>query len=134
MLTECVFVFARIALTDREMFIRLVSAAPTVGSGREENVWEVIMDQFWRQVCGQSFCCISIPIFFTRQFDHMSEPRHRKLLALGIASLVSSGRPEVLERVPNEIFNLWTDVLYEVRESRNHTEDGDDGWVFSNDH
>jgi len=57
----------------------------------------------------------------------MSEPRHRKLLALGIASLVSTGRPEVLGRVPNEIFNLWTDVLYEVRESRNHTEDGEDG-------
>ena len=60
----------------------------------------------------------------------MSEPRHRKLLALGIASLVSTGCPEVLGRVPNEIFNLWTDVLYEVRESRNHTEDGEDGSVL----
>ena len=60
----------------------------------------------------------------------MSEPRHRKLLALGIASLVSTGRPEVLGRVPNEIFNLWTDVLYEVKESRNHTEDGEDGSVL----
>lgn len=60
----------------------------------------------------------------------MSEPRHRKLLALGIASLVSTGRSEVLERVPNEIFNLWTDVLYEVRESRNHTQDGEDGLVL----
>jgi hypothetical protein len=109
MLTECVFVLARIALTDREMFIRLVSAAAQVENVHEEKVWEVILDQFWRQ------------------FDHMSEPRHRKLLALGIASLVSTGRPEVLGRVPNEIFNLWTDVLYEVRESRNHTEDGEDG-------
>ncbi|KAN0097466.1 Armadillo-type fold [Tylopilus felleus] len=109
MLTECVFVLARIALTDREMFIRLVSAAAQADNVHEEKIWEVILDQFWRQ------------------FDHMSEPRHRKLLALGIASLVSTGRPEVLERVPNEIFNLWTDVLYEVRESRNHTEDGEDG-------
>ncbi|KAF8557000.1 ARM repeat-containing protein [Imleria badia] len=108
-LTECVFVLARIALTDREMFIRLVSAAAQVENVHEENVWEVILDQFWRQ------------------FDHMSEPRHRKLLALGIASLVSTGCPKVLERVPNEIFNLWTDVLYEVRESRNHAEDGEDG-------
>lgn len=67
---------------------------------------------------------------FVCQFDHMYEPRHRKLLALGMASLVSTGRPEVLERVPNEIFNLWTDVLYELRESRDHTEDGEDGLVL----
>ncbi|KAG8218630.1 ARM repeat-containing protein [Butyriboletus roseoflavus] len=111
MLTECVFVLARITLTDREMFVRLVSAAAQVENVQEEKVWEVILDQFWRQ------------------FDHMSEPRHRKLLALGIASLVSTGLPEVLERVPNEIFNLWTDVLYEVRESRNHTHDGEDGGI-----
>ncbi|KAF9226602.1 ARM repeat-containing protein [Gyrodon lividus] len=107
-LTECVFVMARIALADREMFLRLVSAAGQVGSVQEEKVLEAILDQFWRQ------------------FDHMSEPRHRKLVALGIASLVSTGRHEVLERVPHEIFNLWTDVLYEVRESRKHTEDGED--------
>ncbi|KIJ20291.1 hypothetical protein PAXINDRAFT_166384 [Paxillus involutus ATCC 200175] len=108
-LTECVFVLARIALADREMFLRLVSAASQVGNVQQEKVWEAILDQFWRQ------------------FDHLSEPRHRKLVALGIASLVSTGRHEVLERVPNEIFNLWTDVLYEVRESRKHTEDGEDG-------
>jgi hypothetical protein len=50
MLTECVFVLARIALTDREMFIRLVSAAAQVENVHEEKVWEVILDQFWRQV------------------------------------------------------------------------------------
>ncbi|KIL00584.1 hypothetical protein PAXRUDRAFT_821482 [Paxillus rubicundulus Ve08.2h10] len=108
-LTECVFVLARIALADRAMFLRLVSAASQVGNVQEDKVWEAILDQFWRQ------------------FDHLSEPRHRKLVALGIASLVSTGRHEVLERVPNEIFNLWTDVLYEVRESRKHVEDGEDG-------
>ncbi|KIJ70097.1 hypothetical protein HYDPIDRAFT_178457 [Hydnomerulius pinastri MD-312] len=108
-LMESVLVLARIALADRVMFMRLVSAAAQVGNVQESKVWEAILDQFWRQ------------------FDPMSEPRHRKLVALGIASLVSTGRPEVLERVPNEIFNLWTDVLYEVRESRKHTEDGEDG-------
>lgn len=77
-----------------------------------------------------SLAALRILYFSTYQFDHMSEPRHRKLLALGIASLVSTGRPEVLERVPNEIFNLWTDVLFEVRESRSHTEDGEDGSVL----
>lgn len=48
----------------------------------------------------------------------MSEPRHRKLAAMGIASLVSTGRPDVLERVPGDIFNIWTDVLLEVKEAR----------------
>lgn len=57
------------------------------------------------------------------QFDHMSEPRYRKLAALGMASLVSTGRPEVLDRLPTEIFNLWTDVFFEVKESRKLAED-----------
>lgn len=52
MLTQCVFVLARITLTDREMFIRLVSAAAQVENVQEEKVWEVILDQFWRQVSG----------------------------------------------------------------------------------
>lgn len=63
------------------------------------------------------------------QFDHMSEPRHRKLAALGIASLVSTGRPEVLDRLPNEIFNLWTDVFFEVKESKSLAENEDARFV-----
>lgn len=47
----------------------------------------------------------------------MSEPRHRKLTAMGIASLVSTGRHEVLERLPTEICNLWLDVFGEIRET-----------------
>jgi len=35
---------------------------------------------------------------------------------MGIASLVSTGRPEVLERLPTEIFNLWLDVFGEIKE------------------
>jgi hypothetical protein len=52
------------------------------------------------------------------QFDNMSEPRHRKLTAMGIASLVSTGRPEVLQRLPIEIFNLWIDVFCEIKEAK----------------
>jgi hypothetical protein len=37
---------------------------------------------------------------------------------MGIASLVSTGRPEVLQRLPIEIFNLWIDVFCEVREAQ----------------
>lgn len=46
----------------------------------------------------------------------MSEPRHRKLTAMGIASLVSTGRPEVLKRLGSEISNIWMDVFCEIRE------------------
>ncbi|KAI6134978.1 ARM repeat-containing protein [Pisolithus croceorrhizus] len=106
-LTDCVFILARIAVADHEMFLRLVSAAAHVSGVPEDKIWEPILDQYWRQ------------------FDHMSEPRHRKLAAMGIATLVSTGRNEVLDRLPNEIFNLWTDVLYEIRESL-RAEDGDD--------
>ena len=53
----------------------------------------------------------------------MPEPRTSKLSAMGIAALVSSGRPEVLERLPNEIFNLWLDVLAEVKEVMEHPAD-----------
>lgn len=61
MLTECVFVLARIALTDREMFIRLVSAAAQVDNVHEEKVWEIILDQFWRQVlCSASLVALQI--------------------------------------------------------------------------
>jgi hypothetical protein len=46
----------------------------------------------------------------------MSEPRHRKLTAMGVAAFVSTGRPEVLKRLQGEIFNLWLDVFGEIRE------------------
>jgi hypothetical protein len=58
------------------------------------------------------------------QFDNMSEPRHRKLTAMGLASLVSTGRPEVLGRIPNEISNLWLDVFGEIKEQERLEEEG----------
>ena len=53
----------------------------------------------------------------SNKFDNMSEPRHRKLTAMGIASLVSTARPEFLQRLPGEIFNIWLDVFGELREA-----------------
>ena len=47
----------------------------------------------------------------------MSEPRHRKLVAMGMASLVSTGRVEVLQRLHSEVFNLWMDVFCEIQEA-----------------
>jgi len=53
----------------------------------------------------------------SRQFDAMAEPRHRKLVAMGIASWVSTGRPEVLGRLTTEVFNIWLDVFGELKEA-----------------
>ena len=47
----------------------------------------------------------------------MSEPRSRKLVAMGIANLVATGRPDVLDRLDGEIFNLWLDVFAEMKEA-----------------
>ena len=55
----------------------------------------------------------------------MSEPRHRKLAAMGMANLVSSGRHEVLDRLHTEICNMWLDVLGEIREAQS-AESGDE--------
>ncbi|OAX44518.1 ARM repeat-containing protein [Rhizopogon vinicolor AM-OR11-026] len=109
LLTECIYLLARIALADRQMFLQLVSATSQTTAVPETKVWETVMDHWWRQ------------------FDHMSEPRYRKLAALGMASLVSTGRPEVLDRLPTEIFNLWTDVFFEVKESRKLAASEEDG-------
>lgn len=49
----------------------------------------------------------------------MSEPRHRKLTAMGIASFLSTGKTEILARLPGEIFNLWLDVFGEIKEAQN---------------
>ena len=36
---------------------------------------------------------------------------------MGIASLVSTGRKEVLDRLSSEICNLWLDVFGEIKET-----------------
>ena len=59
------------------------------------------------------------------KFDNMSEPGSRKLVAMGIACLVATGRREVLGRLNGEIFNLWLDVFGEIKEAlEESTEDG----------
>ena len=46
----------------------------------------------------------------------MSEPRHRKLTAMGFASLVSTGRSKVIGQL-FEILNVWQDVSHEIDEA-----------------
>lgn len=60
----------------------------------------------------------------------MSEPRHRKLVALSTAALVSTCQPQILERIPTEIFNLWLDVFGEIKESQREVPEDEDGCGF----
>ncbi|KDQ29318.1 hypothetical protein PLEOSDRAFT_1038626 [Pleurotus ostreatus PC15] len=97
-LTELIYLFARMVMADRPIFVQLMSATTSVQNTTETKLYEGLLDQWWSK------------------FDAMSEARHRKLTAMGIASLVATGRPEVLQRLTGEIFNIWLDVFGEIKE------------------
>ncbi|KAF9476494.1 ARM repeat-containing protein [Pholiota conissans] len=99
LLTEHIYLFSRIALNDSRMFLQLMSASTPVLNQPETVLYDTLLDQWWGK------------------FDNMSEPRHRKLTAMGIAALVSTAQPEVLKRLPGEIFNMWLDVFGELKEA-----------------
>ncbi|KAF9569336.1 ARM repeat-containing protein [Agrocybe pediades] len=100
LLTEHIYLFSRIIMADRRMFLQLVSAASPVLNQPETVLYDFLMDQWMGK------------------FDHMCEPRHRKLTAMGLAAFVSTARPEVLNRVPVEAFNIFTDVFGDIREAQ----------------
>ncbi|KAJ7094628.1 armadillo-type protein [Mycena belliarum] len=99
LLTEHIYLMSRIVMADRQMFLQLMAAtaSPVI---TEKRLYDGLLDLWWGS------------------WDNMSEPRHRKLAAMGIAALVSTARPDVLERVPGDIFNIWTDVLLELKEAQ----------------
>ncbi|KAF9464415.1 armadillo-type protein [Collybia nuda] len=99
-LTEQICFLARIVMADRQMFLQLMTVTASSRNVTEKYLYEGLLDQWWSK------------------FDNMSEPRHRKLAAMGIASLVSTGRIDVLQRLPVEIFNLWVDVFCEIKEAQ----------------
>ncbi|KAG6911227.1 hypothetical protein DXG01_003094 [Tephrocybe rancida] len=99
LLTEHVLFLSRAAVVDRHMLIQLITATGPAHNLKEDHLWDSMFDQWFGK------------------FDNMSEPRFRKLTAMGIAALVSTARPEVLKRLPVEIFNLWIDVFYEIKEA-----------------
>jgi len=105
-LTRHVEVLARLTLVDPRGFLQYMSAAANGLGKPETDLWEGLLDQ-WRQ-----------------RFDNISEPRHRKLYAMGLAALVSTGRSEVLERLHDGVFDLWTDVFAELKEVQRHKDDG----------
>ncbi|KAG7449051.1 ARM repeat-containing protein [Guyanagaster necrorhizus] len=99
-LAEHIYIWARIVMADRQMFLQLMTATVPVLGMTEAKLYERLMDVWWDK------------------FDSMSEPKHRKLCAMGMAALVSTGRHEVLERLPTEIFNLWSEVFLDLKESK----------------
>lgn len=124
-LTDYVYVLARIAVADRQLFLQLVSAMAATQNVNESLIWEAILNQWWTRVRELPPSCPDLRLkknSILVQFDNMSEPRLRKLTAMGIANLVASGRPEVLDRLSTEIFNLWIDVFGEIKEAQNNAE------------
>ncbi|KAA1466319.1 ARM repeat-containing protein [Dentipellis sp. KUC8613] len=107
-LTHHIYIMARMAVADKTIFLQLMSATSNSQGVPETQLWEGLLDQWWRR------------------FDNMYEPRHRKLAAMGIASLLSTGRQEVLQRLPTEIFNLWLDVFAELKEVLEKKDESDD--------
>jgi len=98
-LTEHVHFFARMAVCDSAVLVQLIAAGANEQQKPEAEFWTDLLDQWWQR------------------FDNMSDPRHRKLAAMGIADLVATGRPEVLDRLDGEILNLWLDVFVEMKEA-----------------
>ncbi|KAG6854857.1 hypothetical protein C0991_012047 [Blastosporella zonata] len=107
LLSEHVLFLSRVATIDANMFLQLISATGAAHSLTEEYLYDNMFDQWFGK------------------FDNMSEPRFRKLAAMGVAALVSTAHPLVLKTLPVEIFNLWIDVFYEIREARQVNEDDD---------
>ncbi|KAJ7507960.1 armadillo-type protein [Mycena galericulata] len=112
LLTEHIYLMSRMVMADRQMFLQLMAATATP-TATEDKLYDGLLDRWWGT------------------WDNMSEPRHRKLAAMGIAALVSTARPDVLERLPGDIFNIWTDVLLELKEAQLAAVDVDEtGQVF----
>ncbi|KAG8884084.1 hypothetical protein FRB97_005307 [Tulasnella sp. 331] len=98
------YVFSRMALQDAGVFMQLlVESAPlldeSVRCSNVEDTIDKVMDLWWRN------------------FDSMAESRYRKLTAMTMACLATTGRPEIVRRLSNEIANIWLDVLGEIREA-----------------
>lgn len=107
---------ARIAIADPKILVQLISATAAAKNVPEGSLFEKLMDIWWARVITFDYQIFQL-LIHCKQFDNMSEPRHRKLVAMGMASLVSTGRVEVLQRLHSEIFNLWMDVFCEIQEA-----------------
>ncbi|KZW04127.1 ARM repeat-containing protein [Exidia glandulosa HHB12029] len=99
-LVEHVLLFARMLICDPGVFVHLMNATAGPEFNRQETrLYEGLLDQVWNK------------------FDSMAQPQPRKLLAMGLAAFIGTGRPEVLGRLVTEVFNVWLDVLGEMKEA-----------------
>ncbi|KAG6830842.1 hypothetical protein H0H92_014494 [Tricholoma furcatifolium] len=108
LLTEHVLFLSRVAVVDSGALLKLIAATGETHRLKEDYLYDNMFDQWFGK------------------FDNMSEPRSRKLTSLGVAAMVSTAHPEVLKRLPVEIFNLWIDVFYEMKEAPIQSEDDND--------
>ncbi|KAF7964633.1 hypothetical protein HWV62_4752, partial [Athelia sp. TMB] len=109
--TQYLYVLSRIVTADAKIFMQLISAtASSSGVPDDSKLVSDLMDVWWAR------------------FDNMAEPRQRKLTAMAIASFVSTGHPQVLQRLSTEIFNLWMDVFCEIQEVYDHA--ASNGTIF----
>ncbi|QRV87915.1 importin beta N-terminal domain [Ceratobasidium sp. AG-Ba] len=99
-LADHICIFSRMILQDPNVFIHLIVAGAAAHQAADSPLFEGLLDQWWNK------------------FDVMSEPRLRKLVGMGIAGLVSTGRHEVMDRLASEILNMWMDIHGELNESK----------------
>lgn len=99
-LSEHICLFSRIALQDPNVFNQLITAGAAAHQAAESPLFEGLLDQWWNK------------------FDVIAESRLRKLVGMGIAALVSTGRHEVMDRLSTEILNMWMDIHGELKESK----------------
>ncbi|KAG8972314.1 hypothetical protein FRC05_010156 [Tulasnella sp. 425] len=95
------YLFSRMVLQDPDVFVQLVASAAPALSQTPEQVFNNLMDVWWRNI----------------QFDSMAESRHRKMTAMSMANLTTTGQPQVMDRLATEISNIWLDVLGEIKEA-----------------
>ncbi|KAF9954158.1 hypothetical protein BGZ70_010643 [Mortierella alpina] len=68
------------------------------------------------QQFGQSNLLSLLMEFWMEKFDNVSHPKHRKLHAMGLTSMMRTSDPSVLEYLPRLVC-IWGDVLNEVNEN-----------------
>ena len=55
LLTEYTYVMARIALMDKQMFAQLMSATVGMLKLNETEIWDAVLDEWWRRVRPSGF-------------------------------------------------------------------------------
>lgn len=50
LLTEHIYLFSRMAMSDKTMFLRLMSASASLLGQQETKLYDLLLDQWWRKV------------------------------------------------------------------------------------